>query len=205
MVTDIPEIDVMAELEEECSNALEAASAFRDSLLNNRDVAEMRNEMKKFEHQGDEIVHRIFDEVNSTFITPVDREDIVAIAGNLDSILDMLYAAALRIDLYKVQEPTKPMVELADIVCSCLGELQKGLRLIRGSSKTGDLEARAVEVNRLENLADELMNRAVAGLFESNDPVRIIKLKEVYEKLEEATDYCEDVADVLMDLAAKNQ
>lgn len=199
------ENDVLLDLENECSNVFEAAKAFKVSLQGNTNLAEVRNEMKKFEHQGDEMVHKIFDEVNLTFVTPVDREDIVAIAGNLDSILDMLYAAALRIDLYKVQEPTKPMVELVDIVCTCLEELQSGLRLVRGSSKSSDVEARAVEVNRLENVADELMNRAVADLFDSNDPVKIIKLKEVYEKLEEATDYCEDVADVLMDLAAKNQ
>ena len=197
--------DVMAELERECSNVLEAATAFRESLLSFKNASELRNQMKRFEHHGDEIVHEIFDTVNSTFITPLDREDLVAIAGNLDSILDMLYASALRMDLYKIQQSTEPMVELAEIVCSCLSELQDGLRLLRDLSKVADVEAKAVEVNRLENLADDLMNRAVADLFETNDPVRIMKLKEVYEKLEEATDYCEDVADILTGVAAKNR
>lgn len=197
--------DIIGELERECANVMEAATTLRDTLLNYKDPSGLRNRLKQFEHHGDEIVHGVFETLNSTFITPIDREDIIALASSLDSILDMVYASALRMDLYKIRQSTRPMLELTDIVCSSLKELQAALRLIKTPDSVGDVDGRAVEVNRLENLADDLMNRAIADLFETNDPVQIMKLKEIYEKLEEATDYCEDVADILSGIVAKNR
>ncbi len=199
------ERDIIVELERECANVLEGATTLRETLLNYKDPSGLRNRLKQLEHHGDEIVHGIFETLNSTFINPLDREDIIAVAGSLDSILDMVYASALRMDLYKIRQSTRPMIELTDIVCSSVKELQTALRLIKTPDNMGDVDARAVEVNRLENLADDLMNRAVADLFETNDPVQIMKLKDIYEKLEEATDYCEDVADILSGVVAKTR
>ena len=97
------------------------------------------------------------------------------------------------------------MIELSDVIHNSVVELLSAFQLIRDHSKMDVIETKTVEVNRLENVADDLMNNAVANLFESRDPVEILKLKEIYEKLEEATDYCEDVADILNDIVAKTR
>jgi uncharacterized protein len=197
--------DILKLLETECSNVLEGAQVLRDQLRNYEDPPGLRSKLKQIEHQGDEIVHRIFESLNSTFITPFDREDLAGLASGLDSILDMVYASALRMDLYNIRESTKPMVDLAEVIYNSVRELQSAFHFVGDATKRDMVQAETVEVNRLENVADDLMNNAVAGLFESKDPVEIMKLKEIYERLEEATDYCEDVADVLNDIIAKTR
>ena len=201
----VSEEDILKRLETECSNVLEGAQVLRDGLRNYSDTAGLRTRLKQIEHEGDEIVHGIFDSLNSTFITPFDREDLISLASGLDSVLDLVYASALRMDLYNIRESTRPMVELAEVIYTSVRELQSAFHVIGDSTKRDMAQANTVEVNRLENVADDLMNTAVAGLFESKDPVEIMKLKEIYEKLEEATDYCEDVADVLNDIIAKTR
>jgi len=201
----VSEEDILKKLETECSNVFEGAQVLRDGLRNYSDTAGLRTRLKQIEHEGDEIVHGIFDSLNSTFITPFDREDLISLASGLDSALDLVYASAHRMDLYNIRESTKPMVELAEVIYTSVRELQSAFHVIGDSTKRDMAQANTVEVNRLENVADDLMNTAVAGLFESKDPVEIMKLKEIYEKLEEATDYCEDVADVLNDIIAKTR
>jgi predicted phosphate transport protein (TIGR00153 family) len=199
------ETDLMVELQRECANVLEGALAFREMLREYRDPAALRKKLKDIEHHGDDIVHGIYEALNTSFITPLEREDISALASGMDSILDMTYAAALRLDLYGIRQPTKPMLELVDTICSSVKVLQNALRLINDPAQGDVVEARAVEINRLENVADDIMNVAVADLFKTNDPIQIMKLKEIYEKLEESTDYCEDVANILSDIVAKNR
>ena len=97
------------------------------------------------------------------------------------------------------------MLELSEVIHSSVRELQSAFQLIGDPMKIDVVEAKTVEVNRLENVADDMMNTGVAELFESRDPIEILKLKEIYEKLEEATDYCEDVADILNDIVAKTR
>lgn len=199
------EVDILGELARECSNVLEAAQILRDGLRNQEDRSALRAKLKQIEHQGDGIVHTIFEALNATFITPLERQDIMTLAGSMDSILDMMYASVLRMDLYKIKGSTKPMLDLADTIYTLVKELQEALGLVKDTSKAHIVEAKAVEVNRLENMADDLMNSAVAELFETTDPIGIMKLKEIYEKLEEATDYGEDVADVLKDIVTKSR
>lgn len=205
MTTTIEEGEILKQLEKECANVLEGSRTLRDTLREYKDPSSLRAKLKQIEHQGDEIVHGIYQTVNRTFITPIDREDLVGLASGLDSILDMMYASALRMDLYKIHHSTKPMLELSEVIYNSVDELQSAFQVIGDPVKIEAVVARTVEVNRLENVADELMNTAVAELFESRDPVEILKLKEIYEKLEEATDYCEDVADILNDIVAKTR
>jgi len=170
-----------------------------------RDVAAKRKHIKDIEHRGDEVVHTIFEELNKTFITPIDREDIIALASDLDNVLDMIDAAANRLHLYEIKEPSRAMVDLARVIVEAVTALRKAVGMIRNMKQADEVERIAVEVNRLENVADDLMNNAVAALFHEKDVVHIIKAKEIIERLEEATDYCEDVANVLSDIVAKNQ
>lgn len=199
------EIDLLVELQRECANVLEGAQTLRDALRDYKDSSALRKRVKDIEHRGDDIVHGIFEALNTCFITPLEREDISALASGMDSILDMIYAAALRLDLYGIRQPTKPMLELVDAICSSVKEVQDALRLLNDPAQGDVVEARAVEINRLENVADDIMNVAVADLFKTNDPIQIMKLKEIYEKMEGSTDYCEDVANILSDIVAKNR
>lgn len=201
----IVEKDIMAELERECGKVLEGAVILRDGLKDFRDPAGLRSRIKQVEHQSDEIVHEVFDALNMTFVPPLEREDIMTIAGKMDSILDMVNASVLRLDLYKIAGSTKPMIELSELIHSSVVQLQTALRHVRDNSKSEVVDAALIEVNRLENVADEVMNSAIAELFTSDNPIEVLKLKEIYEKLEEATDFCEDVADTLRDITAKTR
>ena len=192
-------------LEQDAAAVEEGAHALLDLMKDFRDVPAKRKHIKDIEHKGDEVVHTIYEELNKTFITPIDREDITALASDLDNVLDMIDAAANRLHLYEIERPSPAMVDLAKVIVEATVALHKGVGMIRNMRQADEVEAIAVEVNRLENVADDLMNTSVAALFQGTDVIHIIKFKEIIERLEEATDYCEDVANVLSDIVAKNQ
>jgi hypothetical protein len=192
-------------LEKEAAIVEEGAVALRDWLRDFRNVEAMRRHIKDIEHKGDDTVHAIFEELNKTFITPIDREDIMALASSLDNVLDMVDAAANRLFLYEVAKPEPAMIDLAEVIVEATSALNKAVAMIRNMKRADEVEAIAVEVNRLENVADDLMNTSVAALFKEKDVVHILKSKEIIERLEDATDYCEDVANVLSDVVAKNR
>jgi len=192
-------------LEKLAATVDEGAIALVDLLHDFRDVPMKCRRIKDAEHHGDEIVHRVFEELNKTFITPIDREDIQALASELDNVLDMIEAASSRIGLYEINRPTEAMVQLGDVIKDGTRLLQSAVGMIRNMKQADGVEKIAIEVHRLENVADDLMNTAVAALFREEDPVTIIKFKEITEVLEQATDHCEDVANVLSDIVAKNQ
>jgi len=183
----------------------EGAVALLDLLRDFRDVDAKQRRIKDIEHRGDEITHQVHEELNKTFITPIDREDIQALASHLDNVLDMIDAAANRLYLYEIDRPSEPMMQLADVIVQATKELHRAVKAIRSMRDADEVERISVEVNRLENVADDVMNNAVAQLFREKDVVRIVKFKEIIERLEEATDYCEDVANVLSDIVAKNR
>src|SRR6267378_2684624 len=185
-------------LEKLAATVDEGAIALADLLHEFRDVPMKCRRIKDVEHHGDEIVHRVYEELNKTFITPIDREDIQSLATELDNVLDMIEAASSRIGLYEIDRPTEAMVQLGDVI-------KDAVSLIRNMKQADGVERISIEVHRLENVADDLMNNAVAALFRGQDPVTIIKFKEITEVLEQATDHCEDVANVLSDIVAKNQ
>jgi len=183
----------------------DGARALQDMIRDFHDVGAKRRRIKDIEHQGDDLTHDVFEALNRTFITPIDREDIQSLASSLDDILDMIDAAANRLYLYGVDRPTEAMVELADTIAQSTLLLKKAVGMIRNMKQGDEVERIAVEVHHLENVADDLMNNSIAALFKDPDPIRIIKLKEITERLEQATDDCEDVANVLSDIVAKNK
>ena len=192
-------------LEEVAATVDEGAAALTEMLNDFRDVPTKQRHIKDIEHRGDELVHNVFEELNKTFITPIDREDIQALASELDNVLDMVDAAANRLQLYDVDRPTEAMIRLGGVIAEATHLLKDAVGMIRNMRQGDEVERIAVEVHRLENVADDVMNNAVAALFKEKDPIRIIKFKEIIEVLEQATDYCEDVANVLSDIVAKNQ
>ena len=186
-------------LEQESKNVLAGAHALNDLIQNFDRLAEKRNKIKDIEHNGDNIVHSIWDHLVKTFITPIDREDISKLASLYDDVLDYIEAVANRLYLYEVRSPTEPMRRFTDIVVKSVEEIDFAFASIQ-KIKAGEVESRIIEVDRLENEADVVLNESVAALFKTNDAIAIIKLKEIYELMETITDKCEDVVQVIRDI-----
>jgi predicted phosphate transport protein (TIGR00153 family) len=190
--------------EEIAGNLVEGAQALNE-LLHNYDYERMPRaveRIKEIEHRGDDMTHRILVKLNQTFITPFDREDIHLLASSLDDVLDFIFAASDRLLNYKITQPSPSAKVLASIILKQTEELRKAVGLL---SNDGRLLNHCVEVNRLENEADQVSREAIGRLFDnSSDAITLIKLKELLEILEEASDKAEDVANVLETVVLKN-
>lgn len=175
-------------------------AAFSEGTLS---IADARKEIRQIEHENDEVVHSIYERLNTSFITPIDSNDILALSSNYDTIIDYIYAATNRFYLYKISAPDEFMKKFARIVDQCAVEVVKISANIQ-KLKTETAAASAEEIDRLENEADELLNESLAALFEKEvDALEVIKMKEIYEWMEEITDRFEDVALLLRDLAIR--
>lgn len=191
-------------LENESQNVLDGSKAFLDMLKNYENINEKQQKIKDIEHQGDDFVHEIFEELNKTFITPIDHEDISALASAFDDVLDYIDGTATRLVLYDIKRPEENMIKMAEVLLKQTSELNTALSGLRNLKYAKEIEKRCIEVNRLENIADDLYKTSVAQLFRRKDAIEIMKLKEVYERLEFATDKCEDAANVISDIVVKN-
>lgn len=193
--------------EKDVDNLLNAARVFRDLMSNSMSKEERAQKIKRIEeleHQGDEVTHKIFSELGSTFLTPFDREDIHALASKLDDILDFIQGAATRLVLYRVEVISPEQERLAGMIFDSVYELHKAIPLLRDLSDLAKIRESLVRINSIENEADDLFERAIAGLFETcKDPILLIKTKEVLVSLETATDQCEDAANVIESIMVK--
>lgn len=160
------------------------------------------NSIRGLEQKGDEIIHEIFTRLNSTFITPLDPEDIHSLASHLDDVTDGIEETAHRITAYRVEPIPDDIKELCRIVVACGEALDQAFQAL---SNDKPLLEHCIEINRLEDQADGIVRTAIANLFRTEkDPIQLLKLKEVYEMLEDTTDCVEDVADVLQGVMVKN-
>ena len=182
---------------------IERASAQLVELLVRYDnVAERVRSIKDIEHLGDQMTHDLFTRLNKTFITPIDREDIHELASTLDDVLDMIDAVSSRMLIYKIEKPTEDAVRLAELIHTATHVLVEELAVLE---KHDHIIEHCIEINRLENEGDRISRIAIARLFDDhNDPIYIIKWKEIYEVLEGAIDCCEDVANVIEGVVVKN-
>jgi predicted phosphate transport protein (TIGR00153 family) len=168
-------------------------------------IEERVAEITELEHQGDAITHQIMEQLHRTFITPFDREDISLLAHTMDDVTDFIHASVDAMFLYKVDRPFKAAQELCDIIVLGTQEVEAAVPQLRRRSEFKNILEHCVEMNRLENIADEIYRSAIAGLFtNTKDIADVIKWREIYEHLESATDRCEDVANVLEGVALKN-
>jgi predicted phosphate transport protein (TIGR00153 family) len=190
--------------EEIAGNVADGARVLAE-LLENYDYEQMPRaveKIKEIEHRGDEMTHRVLVKLNQTFITPFDREDIHLLTSSLDDVLDFIFSASYRLLNYKITQPSPSAKVLAGIILKQAEELKKAVSLLGKDSR---LLPHCVEINRLENEADQVSREAIGRLFENNpDPITLIKLKELLEILEEASDKAEDVANVLETVVVKN-
>jgi len=183
-------------------NLIAGARTLVDLFADYRDVENKIDEIHRIEREGDELTHAILIKLNQTFITPFDREDIHQLASKLDDVLDFINAASARIVMYRITAPPPAAGELARIILMQSQELRKAVSLMQ---KSGNILAHCVEINRLENEADLVAQQAIARLFEcEKDPINLIKIKELLEFLERASDKAEDAADVLETVVLKN-
>jgi uncharacterized protein len=203
MVRLIPKDNSFFSLFSEMSdNLIAAARVLVDVFADYRDVEKKINEVRRIEHVCDDLAHAIFIKLNQTFITPFDREDIHELTSSLDDVLDLINAAGARIVMYGITNPPPAAGVLARLILLQTEEVQKAVSLLQTS---GDLLSHCVEINRLENEADQVSRQAIAELFDrEKDPINLIKTKELLEFLETATDRAEDVADVLETVVLKN-
>ncbi|MBP1605503.1 MAG: putative pit accessory protein [Acidobacteria bacterium] len=162
---------------------------------------EMADEVKAAEHRADTITHELLRHLNQTFVTPFDREDIHALARSLDDVMDAIDDAAAYLRLYKVRSVRRGAREMAAIILQSTEELHRALQHLE---KRDGIMKSVVEINRLENEADRLHSELIGRLFdEERDPIEIIKWQKILSVLEQATDRCEDVANVLESVVVK--
>ncbi len=184
------------------SNVTEGARVLHQILQTFENVEAGVQRIKEIEHRGDDMTHAVMTKLNQTFITPFDREDIHRLASSLDDVLDFVNAAGQRLVLYKIRRAPSPASELAGLIVRQSEELTKAVSLLE---KNKHVLEHCVEINRLEDEADSVCREAIANLFENEkDPIELIKMKELYEVLEMATDKAEDAANVLEAVVLKS-
>jgi len=191
--------------EQDTANSVTAAEKLVDLFNNYEDVEAKAKQLKDLERQGDIITHEIIQRVNRTFVTPIDREDIALLAHALDDVMDFIEAAGRTAFLYRVTEPTERAQQLCSIVAKMTYKLNEVMPRLRRRDQFKQILEDCVEMNRLENEADDVHHAALAELFDSGkDASEIIKWREIYQHMEDATDRGEDVANVLEGIVLKH-
>jgi predicted phosphate transport protein (TIGR00153 family) len=194
-------------LEESAQNLIKAGVELKTLPLckTQKQREDVAKRIKDIEHDGDSITHKIFSELNSTFVTPLDREDIHELASALDDVLDHIDGCTHRFAMYKITRIPKAIPQLIDILILSIGELKDGVHLLRNLNEAEKFQDSFQKVNEYENQADDIFDKAVADLFEKEkNAIQIIKLKEILVGLETATDKCEDAANVLEGILIKH-
>jgi predicted phosphate transport protein (TIGR00153 family) len=195
-------------LQEVATNASEVGRALLDLIEHYEDVERKARYIRDLENRGDELAHRIFDALNRTFVTPLDREDITDLTGRLDDFVDAIEQAVRRIWLYRIEAPTEHAHLLARIINEQATTIAETLPHLRNRRQWDRLLECTIDIQRLENEADDAFDLALASQFDSASDVRSlikgIRWGEIYQDLEDATDRAEDVADTLERIVVKN-
>ena len=186
-------------------NADDAAGAFVEMLDRYDDLEERAKRIKDLEHVGDQVTHETIEQLNRTFITPIDREDIHELICRLDDIVDLIDTAAHRMVLYRIVKPTEDARRLAACLRHATTVISEAIPLLRDMKNGKKIREVVVAIHTQENEADGIFSHALATLFASEEDAReILKWKDVYQEIESATDRCEDVANVLDTIVLKN-
>lgn len=178
--------------------AVDAACYFKELMKNGGVTKDALLKIEKIEHQGDEVCHDIFEHLNKTFITPFDREDIHALAKELDNITDMINTIISRLHVYKITNKDENLVKFSTVICESVNAVKCAVGGLRNMKNIKSVQEACVEINRLENVGDSMRDSMLAELFENaKDPITVIKLKEIYQDAETVLDLCEDVTHVV--------
>ena len=196
------DVEIMTVLQNQANNLVNASKVLFEIIGNYSTLNEKNAILKNLEHEGDQLTHRLFTIIDRTFITPLDKEDISELTSAIDQVLDGTYGASDRLVLLKIQRPSQYMQEFTDLLLTACQEIYKGVVELHKGKRESLLE-HSKAISNCEHEGDKIYRLAIANLFDTNDAIEIIKLKEVYETLESALDRCRDVADVIEDIALK--
>ena len=202
----IPREEKFFDLFEQQVKSLEkAASTFVELARdwNNKHPAIAR--LRDLEHECDITTHEIMDMLNRTFVTPLDREDIHSFAKELDDVVDIIQAVSERMLLFKIERTSEDLIEMAKILEEAVVNVAKAVTSVRELNRPRRILDYCIEINRLENRGDRTYERAIGNLFHNNqDPMEVIKWKEIYDATESAIDKCEDIANIIEGIVVKH-
>jgi len=197
------EIDFFEIFDRASVNVTKAASLLVDLMENFDNIEARAKEIYEVEQEGDILTHEIMKNLNKTFITPIDREDLHSLAASMDDVLDLIWGAVDRMMVFKIRETTKDAISMSKDLLMTTEVMQKAIKNLKEKNYS-HVQDYCIEINRLENRIDRDFRDALGKLFdEVKDPILIIKWKEIYEHLEDASDRCEDVANVLEAIVLK--
>ena len=194
-------------LESAAANVYQASQLFDLEIRTGDPVrfAELRRQMKDLEHIGDDLTREIMDRLNHTFVTPLDREDIMQLAHAIDDVVDKIHAICERLILYRIGHVMPAVTEMSSLIVEGSGEILHLIRFLRNMSNQKEIQDRIRRVHTLENKADSIYHAALAQIFENpKDPIELIKWKELLEQIEDASDKLELVAKVIGSTVMKN-
>ena len=191
---------------EKLADKIEEGGRLFLAMTENHDYSESKiSQLKEIEHEADVITHTTYERMHKTFLTPLDREDIYALVNKMDSILDMIEATAVRIYLYKVKKPDDEIIKQAEILNHSIIKVKSAIHLLRDMKNAKSILETCVEINTLENAGDVVLRTIIAELFEKeNDAIELLKWKEIFERIEEAIDVCEDVSNIVEGIVLKH-
>ena len=188
--------------EEAAANVVRSADLLDQMLAHYPDRADLSRDIVICEQEGDRITHDVHQRLNSTFVTPIDREDVLKLVSDLDDIIDLIDEVADYLGLYKIEAPMEQSQRMAHILLQAARQIEEAMPRLRSFQ---DLSHFTVEVNRLENDGDRTSRHAIASLFDNGiDPMVVIRWKDIFERLEEAIDATEHVANILEGIVIKN-
>ncbi|MCL6458588.1 MAG: DUF47 family protein [Gorillibacterium sp.] len=182
---------------ESSDNTLVAAKMFREAMSGNKPPVDYMDALKDLEHKGDNITHMIYRGLNKVFITPLDREDIMDLANKMDDVIDYIEETIARFDYLNIEHSDDYMKQFAEVIVDACEHILEAFKLL-SKKKYNQISEHTVKINSCENEGDRLMREGIRKIFrEQKDPYTDFKIKELYECLEQATDACEDVANIL--------
>ena len=187
------------------ANLKESANFFTEYKLKNvSDLKIFSEKMKELETKGDTYVHEVIKELNDAFITPIEREDILQLAMNMDDVLDGLEGAAALFEMYSITQADEFMLKFVEAIQGSVHEIDKAVALL-SNKKLPQIREHAIKIKDLESKCDNILRQSIKHLFSvEKDPIRIIQYKEIYENLEDIADYCQTVANTLESIIMKN-
>ena len=196
--------DFFTLFDKQANCAVDAAKLFTELVLRGVFDSEAVQRMREIEHQADEVTHDIMKNLNLTFITPFDREDIHALASEMDSVIDMMYTIVNRMSVYKISGVDQDLVQFSNVIERSVRTLATAVKSLNNTKNYESTIEACIEVNRLENIGDTMRDAIIGKLFEtSTDTIYIVKWKEIYQFAESVLDICEDVANVVESIVVK--
>ncbi len=201
-----PKEENFFEFFEELADKIEEGGQFFLEMTRNRDYsAEKVARLKELEHEADGITHKTYEKMHKTFLTPIDREDIYALVNKMDSIMDVIEATAIRIHMYKVKKPDDEIIKQAEILFQAIKKIKVIIHGLRNMKNSKMILDGCVEINTLENAGDVVLRTIITDLFiKEQDAIELIKWKEIFERIEEAIDVCEDVSNIVEGIVLKH-